>query len=130
MSELDDLNALFEQLKNSPSALSGLFGGTSPVGMSDKVKALQQKMPNMQAEIAATLKKGLEVQAEQEAYLKRLRGEEVESDKEKEGDLDTVADRFEAEHAPKPEEVHALIQLLRQVVKSEQPPAPSAQGRR
>lgn len=130
MSVLDDLNALFEQLKNSPSALRGLFGGDPPANVSDQVKALQQQRPNLQAEIEASWKKGLELQAEQEAYLKRLRGEEVESDKEKEGDLDTVPDRFEAEQVPKPEEVNDLVQRLRKMVEPEQRPTPNAKARR
>jgi hypothetical protein len=116
MAAFDDLNALFEQLKKSPSQLSSLLGETPSSDASAGVRRLQQKMPNLQAEIEANLKKGLEIQAEQEAYLKRLRGEEVESDKEKEGNLDEVPDKFEAEHGPKPEQVEPVIKSLLAVV--------------
>ncbi len=127
MAGMDDLNALLEQLKKSRSPLSSLLGGASPPDVSEVFRRLQEKMPDLQAKIEAGLK---EVQADADALLKRMRGEEVESDKEKEGDLDTVPDRFESEHAPKEEDVLGLVQLLRQVVEPEQPPPPNPKARR
>jgi len=47
-----------------------------------------------------------------ENMMKRLHGEEVESDKEVEGDLDLVPSKFEAEHGLPPERVDELVELL------------------
>jgi hypothetical protein len=65
-------------------------------------------------------KKKLEkMKVEAENLMKRLRGEEVESDEEVEGDLDLVPSKFEAEHAPKPEQVEQQIKSLLAVVDPE-----------
>jgi hypothetical protein len=55
-----------------------------------------------------------------ENLMKRLRGEEVESDKEVEGDLDLVPSKFETEHGLQPERVDELVGLLLAVVEEEQ----------
>jgi hypothetical protein len=52
------------------------------------------------------------------------------SDKEKEGNLDEVPDKFEAEHAPKREQVQNLIQLLLQTVSEQSPTANLDDARR
>ena len=54
-----------------------------------------------------------------ENLMKRLRGEEVESDKEVEGDLDLVPSKFEAEHGLPPERVGGLVELLLAAVEEE-----------
>jgi len=48
--------------------------------------------------------------------VKRLRGEEVESDKEIEGDLDLVPSKFEDEQGPKLEQVEQVIKSFDAVV--------------
>jgi hypothetical protein len=55
-----------------------------------------------------------------ENLMKRLRGEEVPSDKEVEGDLDVVPAKFEAEHGPPPERVEQIVKELLAVVKDDQ----------
>ena len=52
---------------------------------------------------------------------KRLRGEDVPSDKEVEGDLDLVAAKFEAEHGLPPERINEIVGLLLAVVEEVQP---------
>jgi hypothetical protein len=59
----------------------------------------------------------LKVQAEN--LMKRLRGEEIPSDKEVEGDLDLVPSKFEAEHGLKPERIDELVRLVLAVVEEE-----------
>ena len=122
MPDPNDLSAFFEQVTQAQSGLVSLFGGALPPDMAAHAQRIQQELPAIKAQAEAQLKQARDMQVEQENYLKRLRGEEVESDKEKEGDLDTALDRFEAEYRPKPEEADALIQLLLQVVEPEQPP--------
>ncbi|HEX4130398.1 MAG TPA: hypothetical protein VHZ24_10160 [Pirellulales bacterium] len=56
-----------------------------------------------------------------ENMLKRLRGEEIPSDKEVEGDLDLVPAKFEAEHTLPPQRVDELVGLLLAVVEQQQP---------
>jgi hypothetical protein len=55
-----------------------------------------------------------------ENMAKRLRGEEIPSDKEVEGDLDVVPSKFEAEHGLKPERIDELVDLLLAAVEEEQ----------
>jgi hypothetical protein len=59
------------------------------------------------------------LKVEAENLTKRLRGEEIPSDKEVEGDLDLVPAKFEAEHGPQPERVDELVGLLLAVVEEE-----------
>jgi hypothetical protein len=55
-----------------------------------------------------------------ENLMKRLRGEEVESDKEVEGNLDLAPLKFEAEHGLPLERIRELVQLLHGVLEEEQ----------
>lgn len=55
-----------------------------------------------------------------ENMMKRLRGEEIPSDKEVEGDLDLVPSKFEAEHGLQPERIDELVGLLLAVVEEDQ----------
>ncbi len=55
-----------------------------------------------------------------ENLVKRLRGEEIPSDKEVEGDLDQVPAKFEAEHGLQPERIEQFVELLLAVVEEEQ----------
>jgi hypothetical protein len=55
-----------------------------------------------------------------ENMMKRLRGEEIPSDKEVEGDLDLVPAKFEAEHSPPPERVEEIVELLLAIVEEEE----------
>jgi hypothetical protein len=73
-----------------------------------------------QAHFEAEKKKLEKMKVEAENLMKRLRGEEVESDKEVEGDLDLVPSKFEAEHGLPPERVDKLVELLLAVVEKEQ----------
>ncbi len=59
------------------------------------------------------------MKVEAENLMKRLRGEEIPSDKEVEGDLDLVPSKFETEHGPKQERVDELVGLLLAVVEEE-----------
>jgi hypothetical protein len=56
------------------------------------------------------------MKVEAENLMKRLRGEEVDSDKEVEGDLNLVPWQFEAQHGLPPERVDGLVELLLAVV--------------
>jgi hypothetical protein len=74
------------------------------------------------------------LKVEAENLMKRLRGEEVESDKEVEGDLDLVPSKFEAAHGPKPEQVESLIEILLGTVEHRRvqdgsPPQPVSQAK-
>jgi hypothetical protein len=71
------------------------------------------------ANFEAQKQKLQKMKVEAENLVKRLRGEEVESDKEVEGDLDLVPSKFEAEHGPKPEQVEQVIKSLLAVVDPE-----------
>jgi len=71
------------------------------------------------AHFAAEKQKLQKMKVEAENLVKRLRGEEVESDKDVEGDLDLVPSKFEAEHGPKPEQVEQMIKSLLAVVDPE-----------
>jgi hypothetical protein len=75
-------------------------------GMNDEQKAhfeaQKQKLEKMKVEA--------------ENLMKRLRGEEIPSDKEVEGDLDLVPSKFETEHGLKPERVDELVGLLLAIV--------------
>jgi len=104
------------QFKEAQAKIMNLFGENPPPEMAEEIEAFQKKMPEMMAQAEANMKKAQEMEAEQINYLKRLRGEEVESDKEKEGDLDLVPDSFEKEHGLKPEKVQEFIQILLGVV--------------
>jgi hypothetical protein len=55
-----------------------------------------------------------------ENLMKRLRGEEIPSDKEVEGDLDLVPSKFETEYGLPPERVDELVGLLLAVIEEEQ----------
>ena len=55
-----------------------------------------------------------------ENMMKRLRGEEIPSDKEVEGDLDLVPSKFETEHGLRPERVDEMVGLLLAVVGEKQ----------
>lgn len=55
-----------------------------------------------------------------ENLMKRLRGEEVPSDKEVEGDLDLVPSKFETEHGLPPKRIDELVKLLLAVVEEEE----------
>jgi len=59
------------------------------------------------------------MKVEAENLMKRLRGEEIPSDKEVEGDLDLVPSKFETEHGLQPERVDDLVGLLLAVVEKE-----------
>lgn len=84
----------------------------------------------LQALTQEQLKELQKLQTESENLLKRMRGEEVESDKEVEGDLDAVPLRFHSDHAPRPEQVSNLIRSLLRVVEADQRSGPGAQGGR
>jgi hypothetical protein len=64
------------------------------------------------AQFEAQKQKLEKMKVEAENLMKRLRGEEVESDKEVEGDLDLVPAKFETEHGLPPERVDELVELL------------------
>ena len=92
-------------------------------------------MANMNAEqlqalTQQQLQEAQKLQVEAENMMKRLRGEEVESDKEVEGDLDAVPLRFHGEHAPPLEQVRNLIRSLLRVAEASQRSGPNAQGGR
>ena len=72
-----------------------------------------------QARFEAEKKKLEKMKVEAENLMKRLRGEEVQSDKEMEGDLDLVPSKFEAEHGLPPQLVDELVELLLAVVDEE-----------
>jgi hypothetical protein len=78
-------------------------------GMSDAQKA----------HFEAQKKKLEELKVEAENLMKRLRGEEIPSDKEVEGDLDLVPAKFEAEHGLPPPRIDELVELLLAVVEKE-----------
>jgi hypothetical protein len=73
-------------------------------------------MPGMndaqKAHFEAQKQKLEKMKVEAENLMKRLRGEEVESDKDVEGDLDLVPSKFEAEHCLPPERVAELVERL------------------
>ena len=73
---------------------------------------------NAQCEDARQKLEKLKIDTENMA--KRLRGEEIPSDKEVEGDLDLVPAKFEAEHGPRPERVDEIVRLLLAVVEEKQ----------
>jgi hypothetical protein len=81
-------------------------------------------MPRMsdaqKAHFAAQKQKLEKLQVQAENMEKRLRGEEVPSDKEVEGDLDLVPAKFETEHGLPPERVDEIVGLLLAVVEDEQ----------
>jgi hypothetical protein len=79
-------------------------------GMSDEQKA----------HFEAQKQKLEKLKVEGENLMKRLRGEEIPSDKEVEGDLDLVPSKFETEHGLQPERVDELVGLLLAVVEEEQ----------
>ena len=72
------------------------------------------------AHFAAQKQKIEKMKVEAENLMKRLRGEEVPSDKEVEGDLDLVPSKFETEHGLQPERVEEIVALLLAVVEEEQ----------
>jgi len=65
---------------------------------------------------------------EAESLMKRLRGEEILSDKEVEGDLELVPSKFENEHGLRQERVDELVGLLLAVLR-EEPSDESPTGR-
>jgi hypothetical protein len=69
------------------------------------------------AHFEAQKQKLQKLKVEAENLVKRLRGEEVESDKEVEGDLDLVPSKFEVDHGPPPERVDELVEQLLAVVR-------------
>ncbi|HQU42526.1 MAG TPA: hypothetical protein PK867_06920 [Pirellulales bacterium] len=81
----------------------------------------------LQALTQNQLKEAKKLQVQAENIMRRLRGDEVESDKEVEGDLDAVPLRFHAEHAPPPDQVAAIIRNLLDLVNEDQPPTTAAQ---
>jgi hypothetical protein len=64
------------------------------------------------AEFEAHKQKLEKMKVDAENMAKRLRGEEIPSDKEVEGDLDLVSAKFEQEHGPPPERVEEIVALL------------------
>jgi hypothetical protein len=73
------------------------------------------------AEFEAKKQELEKLKVEAENLMKRLRGEEIPSDKEVEGDLDLVPWKFEAQHGLPPERVDDLVELLLAVVEEEEP---------
>jgi hypothetical protein len=72
------------------------------------------------AEFEAHKQKLEKLKVDTENLAKRLRGEEIPSDKEVEGDLDLVPAKFETEHGLRPERVDELVALLLAVVEEEE----------
>jgi hypothetical protein len=72
------------------------------------------------AQFAAQKQKLERMKIEAENLMKRLRGEEIPSDKEVEGDLDLVPLKFEAEHGPPPERVDEIVGQLLAVIEAKQ----------
>ena len=113
-----DLKALLEKLAQAQSLLDAKAN----------TPELQQKLPKIKAQLESNLRKALEIKTKQEDYLKRLRGEEVAGDKEKEGALDTVLDTFEAEYGLKAELVEDIARRLREIVEEPEPSASHSGG--
>jgi hypothetical protein len=72
------------------------------------------------AQFEALKQKAEKLKVDAENLMKRLRGEEIPSDKEIEGDLDLVPSKFEAEHGMPPERANEIVGLLLAVVEREQ----------
>lgn len=116
MADPSNLDALFKQVAETQSRLANLGEGLPP-DQAAQLQRFQQQLPTIKAQAEAALKKAKDIRTEHENAKQRLRRPNFESDKE--GDLDTVPNLFEAEHGQKPEEVNGLVQLLRELAKQE-----------